>query len=387
MHSDPAPIIQFNTNASAWTPPGASAEDVACAARITAALSAFTPTLTLPDLEQLLADGIAAARRRASDESAQALRIATETAAAHLGAGVTHAVTSLGAVSEKIQTDVGASVTTAVRAALDPSVFTGSVTEASRAVSDDVFRANGQVLEALSSLRADVTAARAAEVAAAEQRAVSSAKGMDFEEYLSELLGEFAVREGISVISTGRTEGALKGCLKGDFLFTTTSGDVLFVVEAKDNNSRASVPEIHRYLDETCRNRDTRIAVWAVNGETQNRGNAFTRLTDQRWVCSAAEQDKDVFFLVLHILLTLARANAASDTAARTGSIDTARACVQSAITSLDALRRMRAKLSDMDKSVAGMRELVAAMERDVTAPLQEALLALGTGNVEAAAS
>lgn len=383
------PLAQIYTGGEIGTAQEVSVEDQVCAARIQAALQGYiTSPLTLGELEQLLVDGIAAARRRSTDETAMILRTAADNATHSLGMSVREAVSSLDAVSERIRSDVGKTVHEAVHAALDPSVpnaplasVTGAVNTVSQHVTDTVFRTTNQVMEAVNTLRTDVVAQRAEEEARAEERSKSSAKGQDFEDYLEDLLGEFAVKENLVLVSTAKVEGSLKGCKKGDFLFTNTNGDVMFVVEAKDNIDRGSEAKIHIYLDETCRNRNTKLAVWAVNGAAQNKNNAFTRLTDQRWVASAAENDRESFFLVLHILLTMAKVTAAGNSVSA-GNMETARRCVQSAVTSLDALRKVRLKLSDMDKITLGIRELVTSMENDVTVPLNEAVVALSGGNV-----
>lgn len=388
MSFSPQPLAQFYVNGEVCPRTDASDEDRACAHRITALLTSLSTTLSLPDLEQILVDGVAVARRRATDETALILQSAASSATASLGAGVSTAVTSLEQAAGKMQSEVGTTVHTAVSAALDLSTpnsplsaIAGSVTAASKGVSDDVFRSQGQVMEAITKLRTDVLTHRAETEARAEERSKSSAKGRDFEDYLEEVLGEFAVRENIILVSTGTTEGALKACKKGDFLFTNSAGDVLFLVEAKDNASRETEAKIHSYLDEACRNRNTKLALWAVNGSSQNRGSTFTRLTDQRWVVSAAEDDKEVFFLVLHIMVTMARVTASGGGGVETGKLETAKQCVQSAITSMDALRMMRMRLSDMDKAVLGVRELVASMESDVVVPLREAMVALNTSS------
>ena len=114
----------------------------------------ITSPLTLGELEQLLVDGIAAARRRSTDETAMILRTATDNATHSLGMSVP--VSSLDAVSEGFVPGWENRPRSCSRRAR-PSVpnaplasVTGAVNTVSQHLTTDmVFRTTSQVMDAV----------------------------------------------------------------------------------------------------------------------------------------------------------------------------------------------------------------------------------------------
>jgi hypothetical protein len=208
--------------------------------------------------------------------------------------------------------------------------------------------------------------------ARAQERSKSSAKGFDFEDVLEDSLERFAVREKLVLTATGKTAGLIPRCIKGDFVIS--DGEVpLVVVEGKDRDPQPSVSKIHTELDETQKNRNTPVAVWAVHGRAQNHGELLAELTDTRWVVAFEEDAESVF----HALLAVSVAKARSVLSNAGGDTDAARKKVRDALQAANDLSNVQSMASGVIKSAEALSDKVRSIRERVVGHLSEAASAL----------
>ena len=120
-----------------------------------------------------------------------------------------------------------------------------------------------------------LSALEAASLARAAERSKSSAKGMDFEDLLEDMLADCAQGAGDTVERTGSVSGDVIRSKKGDFLLTIDpqwchGADLRVVIEAK--NRRLSWPQIREELDSAKRNRGASVALAVFAPEHAPRG-------------------------------------------------------------------------------------------------------------------
>src|SRR5262245_48882063 len=121
-----------------------------------------------------------------------------------------------------------------------------------------------EVTQGFDKLSERLTALEAASLARQAERSKSSAKGMDFEDLLEEMLADCAHGAGDTVERTGSVSGDVIRSKKGDFLLTIDpqwcrGADLRVVIEAK--NRRLSWPQIREELDSAKRNRGAAVAL------------------------------------------------------------------------------------------------------------------------------
>jgi ribosomal 50S subunit-associated protein YjgA (DUF615 family) len=136
---------------------------------------------------------------------------------------------------------------------LDPTRLNSPLHQFRTEVSDGFARLNDRL-----------TAIEAAAAARGAERAKSSAKGVDFEDTLNDLLGEIARGGGDLVERTGDRQGDVMRSKKGDFVVTLNpslcqGADLKIVVEAKDR--AISGREIRDELREAKTNRAACVAL------------------------------------------------------------------------------------------------------------------------------
>jgi hypothetical protein len=127
-----------------------------------------------------------------------------------------------------------------------------------------LYQFRSEMNSAFEKLNERLTAIEAASTARAAERAKSSAKGLDFEDTLGEMLGEAVRGTGDTIERCGVTTGDVIRSKKGDFLLTVDpqwcgGGELRVVIEAK--NRSKSWREMRDELAEAKRNRGAAVAL------------------------------------------------------------------------------------------------------------------------------
>lgn len=244
----------------------------------------------------------------------------------------------------------------------------GLALQVTRAVSDHADKVSTRLGEL--EMRLGVADARA------EEREKSSAKGFDFEDELEAALGVFAESSGMVLAPTGLEEGLVRKSKKGDFVFRRSDGSSLVGIEAKNKTTRTSVAEMHRYLDELQRNRDTPVAVWVTNGVEQNEGKLLRFLSDTRWAVAFDEEIPEVLLAVLKFA-SITAARLRDGGADASGDIESARAKVSEALTAAEDLGQVQKLAADMVTNANTLSAKVIAVRSRVSSALLSATAAL----------
>lgn len=262
------------------------------------------------------------------------------------------------------------SLVTAARTIMDPTATGGAgsaLVESIRATLEGHY---DRTVGRLSDLEVKIGVAQARE----EQREISSAKGMDFENELEELLAEVAEELGVLLRATGGEVGAIPGNKKGDFVFRSEHGDATLVaVEAKNRRNTLSKAHIQRDMDEMLKNRVCSVGVWVVKGRDQNNGQVLTALSTTRWIVALDDDSTDLVKAIAKLAVSVARS-------ARTGGhgdADTARLKVQEALTAASDMDQLKTAASAVVKSADTLNEKVIAVRTRVVTALQAATEAL----------
>jgi hypothetical protein len=86
-------------------------------------------------------------------------------------------------------------------------------------------------------------------------------KGVEFEEYCEEIISEIAKHHNDRLENTSKTKGLIKNCEKGDFVYTIQDSGEKIVIEAKDYNSRQTIPKLEEYMKEAIENRGANYGI------------------------------------------------------------------------------------------------------------------------------
>jgi hypothetical protein len=86
-------------------------------------------------------------------------------------------------------------------------------------------------------------------------------KGIEFEEYCEEIISEIAKHHNDRLENTSKTKGLIKNCEKGDFIYTIQDSGKKIVIEAKDYNSRQTIPKLEEYMKEAIENRGANYGI------------------------------------------------------------------------------------------------------------------------------
>jgi hypothetical protein len=214
-----------------------------------------------------------------------------------------------------------------------------------------MYQFRSEITQGFEKLSERLTALEAASAARAAERSRSSAKGMDFEELLDEMLGECARGAGDVVERTGAVSGDVIRSKKGDFLLTIDpqwcrGAELRIVIEAK--NRRLSWPQIREELDDAKRNRGAAVALAIFAPEHAPKGVAPFDVRYGHVVCVVDPEAPD--HTTLSAAIRLARLHALAAITAADDRVDVARlsAALDAVKAELDAVRRLKMQLTSI---------------------------------------
>ena len=236
------------------------------------------------------------------------------------------------------------------------------------------FRA--EVATAFEKLNERLSAIEAAAAARGAERARSAAKGGDFEDVLEAMLADAARGLGDLVDRTGGEAGEVLRSKKGDFVVTvdperTGGADLRIVVEAKDR--AMSVRSIREELREAKQNRAATIGLVVFSPAHAPQGIApfDVRAGDVYCVVDPAAPDP----AVLEAALRLARLLALTTLREIAAEIDgeAVRAALAAVRAELEVLKGIKATLTSISNSAAGVQGALDRLREAVIARVCEA--------------
>ena len=221
-----------------------------------------------------------------------------------------------------------------------------------------------------------LTAIEAAAAARAVERARSTAKGGDFEDLLESLLGDAARGLGDLVDRTGGAVGEQLRSKKGDFVVTldparTGGADLRIVVEAKDR--AMSSRSIREELREAKQNRAAAVGLVIFSPAHAPQGIApfDVRAGDVYCVIDPASPDPAVLDAALRLARLLALASL-REVAAEIDA-DAVRSALAAVRAELEALKGIKATLTSMSNSAAGVQAALDRLREGIVARVCEA--------------
>src|SRR5437773_627996 len=221
-----------------------------------------------------------------------------------------------------------------------------------------------------------LTAIEAAAAARAVERARSTAKGGDFEDLLESLLGDAARGLGDLVDRTGGAVGEQLRSKKGDFVVTidparTGGADLRIVVEAKDR--AMSSRSIREELREAKQNRAAAVGLVIFSPAHAPQGIApfDVRAGDVYCVIDPASPDPAVLDAALRLARLLALASL-REIAAEIDA-DAVRSALAAVRAELEALKGIKATLTSMSNSAAGVQAALDRLREGIVARVCEA--------------
>jgi hypothetical protein len=233
-----------------------------------------------------------------------------------------------------------------------------------------------EVAAGFEKLHERLTAIEAAAAARAVERSKSAAKGGDFEDVLEALLGELTRGTGDLVDRTGGETGELLRSKKGDFVVTvdparTGGADLRVVVEAKDR--AMSIRSIRDELREAKENRCAAVGLVVFSPAHAPAGIApfDIRAGDVYCVVDPAAPEA----AVLDGALRLARLLAIASLREVEADVDAeaVRAALAAVRAELDALKGIKATLTSISTSAAGVQASLDRLRDAVIARVAEA--------------
>jgi hypothetical protein len=236
------------------------------------------------------------------------------------------------------------------------------------------FRA--EVTASFEKLHERLTSIEAAAAARGAERARSAAKGGDFEDVLERTLGELARGAGDLLDRTGSEAGDLLRSKKGDFVVTvnpdrTGGADLRIVVEAKDRGM--SGRSIREELREAKQNRCAAVGLVVFSEAHAPAGIApfDVRAGDVYCVVDPAAPDP----AILEAALRLARLLALSSLREVEAEIDaeSIRLALAGVRSELEALKGIKATLTSISSSSAGLQATLDKLRDGVIARVAEA--------------
>jgi hypothetical protein len=221
-----------------------------------------------------------------------------------------------------------------------------------------------------------LAAIEAAAAARGAERARSAAKGADFEDLLESMLADVARGAGDLLDRTGSEAGGVMRSKKGDFVLTidparTGGADVRVVVEAKDR--AMSGRAIREELREARENRSAAVAVAVFGPDHAPAGIApfDVRAGDVYCVIDPANPDP----ATLDAAIRLARLHAIASLRDASSDIDgeAIRESLAAVRAELDAIKGMKATLTSIARSTAGVQASLDAIRDAILARIIEA--------------
>jgi hypothetical protein len=219
-----------------------------------------------------------------------------------------------------------------------------------------LYQFRSEMNSAFEKLNERLTAIEAASTARAAERAKSSAKGLDFEDALEEMLGDAVRGTGDTVERCGVTTGDVIRSKKGDFLLTVDpqwcgGGELRVVIEAK--NRSKSWREMRDELTEAKRNRGAAVALAIFTPEHAPAGVAPFDVRHGHVFAVIDPQSPDTATLTAAV--RLARLHALASMTDQTGEIDMRRLSqsLASMKTELEAVRGLKTQLTSI-RNAAG---------------------------------
>jgi hypothetical protein len=244
-----------------------------------------------------------------------------------------------------------------------------------------------EVARGFAGIHERLAAIEAAAAARATERARSAAKGGDFEDVLEALLADIARGGGDLVDRTGGEAGEVLRSKKGDFVVTvnperTGGADLRVVIEAKDR--AMSVRQIREELREAKENRAAAIGVVVFSPAHAPTGIApfDVRAGDVYCVVDPSEPDAATLEAALRLakllaLATLREIDAEVD-------VEAVRAALVAVRAELDALKGIKATLTSISNSAAGVQQTLDRLRDAVIARVAEAEAEIRTARATA---
>jgi len=226
------------------------------------------------------------------------------------------------------------------------------------------------------SLEERLVAIESAAAARGAERARSAAKGADFEDLLSGLLGDLARGAGDLLDRTGTETGALLKSKKGDFVLTVDprvarGADLRIVVEAKDRPM--SMRAIRDELREARENRGASVALAVFTPAHAPSGIAPFALIGDDVYCVVDPQAPDP--ATLEAAVRLARLLALATLAEREVEVDAAAigAALGAIREQLDTVRSLKAQLTSISTATKAVWAGLDVMRSNILARVAEA--------------
>jgi len=233
-----------------------------------------------------------------------------------------------------------------------------------------------EVAAGFEKLQERLTAIEAAAAARGAERARSAAKGGDFEDILEALLADVARGGGDLLDRTGGEAGEVLRSKKGDFVVTlnplqTGGADVRVVVEAKDRGM--SQRSIRDELREARENRSAAVALAVFSPAHAPSGVApfDVRSGDVYCVIDPADPDRATLEAALRLARLLAIASL-RDVGAEVD-VEAVRAALAGVRAELDALKGIKATLTSISNSAAGVQQALDRLREAIVARVTEA--------------
>jgi hypothetical protein len=218
------------------------------------------------------------------------------------------------------------------------------------------FRA--EVAAGFKAIEERLVAFQAGQVARADERSRSAAKGVDFEDLVEGLLGAVARGAGDLLERTSNEAGATLKSKKGDFVLTlnpalTRGADVRVVVEVKDR--AVSVPQMRAELRDARANRGAAVGLVIFTPAHAPAGIApFDVRADDVWAVLDPEAIEPAMF---EAAVRMARYLALASLATRDAEADTA--TIAQALASireqLDQIRNLKSQLTSISNATKGV--------------------------------
>jgi hypothetical protein len=221
-----------------------------------------------------------------------------------------------------------------------------------------------------------LAAIEAAAAARGAERARSAAKGGDFEDVLEAMLGDVARGMGDLVDRTGNESGEVLRSKKGDFVVTidparTGGADVRVVVEAKDRGMSGRA--IREELREAKQNRAAAVGLVVFSPAHAPTGIAPFDVRGGDVYCVIDPEAPDPSILEAAVRLARLHAIASLRDVAAEIDVEAVRGALEAVRSELDALKGIKATLTSIATSTAGVQAALDRLREAVIARVVEA--------------
>jgi hypothetical protein len=221
-----------------------------------------------------------------------------------------------------------------------------------------------------------LAAIEAAAAARGAERARSAAKGGDFEDVLEAMLGDMARGMGDLVDRTGNESGEVLRSKKGDFVVTidparTGGADVRVVVEAKDRGMSGRA--IREELREAKQNRAAAVGLVVFSPAHAPTGIAPFDVRGGDVYCVIDPEAPDPSILEAAVRLARLHAIASLRDVAAEIDVEAVRGALEAVRSELDALKGIKATLTSIATSTAGVQAALDRLREAVIARVVEA--------------